>query len=129
LIFKFQIFTWAILNTERTVCNEIQEIEADINWLLSKQNKTPIKGKLEGQYKGFKFDLSGHPQLHDIRYISQFTFTELNIRGCDIKEMALVKAFPKHPDMDAFQRVETLLLDEKQAIHKYAFVNTKLLRK
>ncbi|EDM26959.1 probable serine/threonine-protein kinase pknB [Lentisphaera araneosa HTCC2155] len=129
LIFKSQIFTWAILNTERTVGNEIQEIEADINWLLSKQNKTPIKGKLEGQYKGFKFDLSGHPQLQDIRYISQFTFTELNIRGCDVKEMALVKAFPKHPDMDAFQRVETLLLDEEQAIHKYAFVNTKLLRK
>ncbi|MDD7985059.1 protein kinase [Lentisphaera marina] len=129
MIFKSQLFTWAILNTERTAGNEIEEIKADLNWLLSQENKTPINGKLSGRYMGLKFDLSGHPQLHDIRSISQFTFTELNIRGCDVKEMALVKAFPRYPNMDSFQRVANLLLDEGQAVHKYAFTKTKLLRK
>jgi serine/threonine protein kinase len=125
-IIKAQLYAWAIMHTERILGNELAEIEEDINWLLSQDNNAKITGKLKNSFKGFELDLSGNSDLVDIRSIGQLTLKTLNIRGCNIKEMALIAELPAHAaDMDSFRRTNILLLDKGQEIHINSFRKAK----
>ena len=120
-VIKAQFYAWAIMNEVRTPGNEIVEIEKDINWLLSQENKTEISGKLKIAFEGYKYDVSGHYNLLDIRSIAQLPLTHLDIRRCLVKDMALTKELAHSINMDSFRTTKVLNIDRD---HKFTPIHS-----
>ncbi|MDD7985110.1 serine/threonine-protein kinase [Lentisphaera marina] len=123
---KSQIYAWAIINTERTPGKKIFEVQQDLNWLLSQENKLEIKGKLRGGLNSLKYDLSGNSGLRDIRCISYMSFSILDVHDSKIEEMSTISGFPSHKNMDSFKFTKNLIVSKEQHVHENAFIKTKV---